>query len=214
VTETLIACGEENRAGAAEGAVGLAIYGRRPNVHFRLEEVRRELSTQIPAVLRDLLDLAAYVYTADQAVRRAGGGRVDGDEIGAGWRRAFRFRVPVREPDLWRSGPVLGELTSALSFLSEDSYEFEFVPIQHDAGFDDFIDFAATPYECQIDEVVMFSGGLDSLAGAVTESVVDKRRALLVNHRSNDKLTPRHGNSSAGCRGTPGTSTPVTSRCA
>jgi 7-cyano-7-deazaguanine synthase in queuosine biosynthesis len=43
-----------------------------------------------------------------------------------------------------------------------------------------------------IEEVVLFSGGLDSLAGAVKESVIDKRRVLLVNHRTTEKLTPRH----------------------
>jgi hypothetical protein len=191
--ENLIACGQEAGGVAAEGAVKLAIYGRNPNVHFRLQEIRRDLCTEIPAVLRDLLDLAAYVYTADQAVRRAGGGRVDGDEIGEGWRRTFRFQVPVRELDLWRSDPVLGELKSTLSFLSEDTYEFEFIPIKYDAALDGFIDFTATPYDGRVEEVVMFSGGLDSLAGAVTESVVGKRRVLLVNHRSNEKLTPRHG---------------------
>ena len=38
----------------------------------------------------------------------------------------------------------------------------------------------------------MFSGGLDSLAGAVHETLVEKRQVLLVNHRSTDKLTRAH----------------------
>src|SRR5690348_17515352 len=41
-------------------------------------------------------------------------------------------------------------------------------------------------------QVVMFSGGLDSLAGAVEEAVVQKHRLLLVNHRPTDKLNNVH----------------------
>lgn len=191
--ESVILCGGVGGADPSPaGALRLSIYGPRPNIHFRLEELRRDLWREIPPELRDLLDLAAYVYTADQAVERAGGGRADGDQIGDGWRRSFRFRVPVRLPGLWASGPARQALIDVLSFLSEDTYEFEFTRLAGDPSLDGFLDFAATPYDGRIDEVVMFSGGLDSLAGAVVESVVGERRALLVNHRSNEKLTPRH----------------------
>lgn len=193
--ERLVLCGGAASAGTApRNALRLAIYGPEPNVHFRLEELRRDLWREIPPVLRDLLDLAAYVYTADQAVPRAGGGRLDGDEVGEGWRRTFRFRVPVRELGRWRSDPVLTELISVLSFASEDTYEFEFVSLERDTPIGNFIDFSGTPYDGQVEEVMMFSGGLDSLAGAITASVVEGRRVLLVNHRSNEKLAPRHEN--------------------
>jgi hypothetical protein len=157
-----------------------------------LEEVRRALWREIPPVLRDLLDLAVYVYAADSAVPRAKGGRVDGDEIGSGWRRRFRFRLPVRLPDLWNSAPVREVLTSTLGFVSEDEYAFDFVPLRHDTALDGYIDFNVTPFDGEVEEVVMFSGGLDSLAGAVTEAVLSRRKVLLVHHRSTEKLTRRH----------------------
>jgi hypothetical protein len=190
--ERVVLCGGATATGPGGKPLVLNIYGPTPNVHFRLQEMRRDLWRDIPPALRDLLDLAAYVYTADQAVRRADGGRVDGDEIGAGWRREFRFHVPVRRPDLWNSAPVRAALVDVLSFLSEDSYEFEFPHLEKDTSLAGFIDYSETPYHGRIEEVMMFSGGLDSLAGAVTEAVANKRRALLVNHRSNEKLTPRH----------------------
>jgi hypothetical protein len=170
----------------------LDIYGRNPTVRFRLEEVRRAIWRGIPAVLRDLLDLAAYVYAADQALTRADGGRVDGDEIGAGWRRTFRFRVPVRQPDVWSYHAVQDALVSILSFLSEDEYTFEFSHLRHDRSLDGFIDFDTTPFSGVVEEVVMFSGGLDSLAGAVTEAVVERHQVLLLNHRSTEKLGRWH----------------------
>jgi hypothetical protein len=154
--------------------------------------VRRALWKDIPNVLRDLLDLAAYVTAADQAVDRADGGRVDGPELGAGWRRSFRFRVAVREPDLWNSDLVQNILVPTLSFLSDDQYAFEFCSIGKESSLAGFIDFDETRFEGDIAEVISFSGGLDSLAGAVTEAVVEKRQVLLVNHRSTGKMVPQH----------------------
>ena len=43
-----------------------------------------------------------------------------------------------------------------------------------------------------IEGVVLFSGGLDSLAGAIEEGVVKKRRVLLVTHKPTDKLNGVH----------------------
>ena len=42
------------------------------------------------------------------------------------------------------------------------------------------------------EQVVMFSGGLDSLAGAAEEAVQDKRPVMLVTHRPTDKLNNVH----------------------
>ncbi|MGF2076143.1 hypothetical protein, partial [Enterococcus casseliflavus] len=49
-------------------------------------------------------------------------------------------------------------------------------------------------------EVVLFSGGLDSLGGAVREAVEERRRVLLVNHRSTTKPGPRQQGLVAGLR--------------
>jgi hypothetical protein len=192
-TERLVLCGGADGAKyPSANPIHLDIYGPRENVHLHLWEVRKALWTDIPKVLRDLLDLAAYVTAADQAVDRADGGRVSGDELGAGWRRAFRFRIPVREPDLWNSDPVQNVLVPLLSFLSEDEYAFEFVPIPKDPPLDSFIEFDEARFEGEIEEAIAFSGGLDSLAGAVTEAVARRRQVLLVNQRSTNKLVPQH----------------------
>jgi hypothetical protein len=192
--ERIVLCGGANGRGITGDYTPLIldIYPPNRNINFGLEAIRRALWTDIPKILRDLVDVALYVYAADQAVQRAGGGKVDGIEIGAGWRRRFRFRIPVRELDLWNSHDVRDCLVSLLSFLSEDEYFFEFFPLRKDAKLDGFIDFDESAFEGDIEEVMMFSGGLDSLAGAITESVVDRRRILLVNHRPNEKMAPHY----------------------
>jgi hypothetical protein len=169
--------------------VMLDIYGRKPNVLLRLEEVRHALWADIPACLRDLLDIALYVYSADAATRRSCGA-VDGEEIGRGWRRKLHLRVAVREPDRWTA--LRDRLAGVLSYLTDDTYHFEFERLTNDRSLDGFIDFERTRFDGDVKEVVMFSGGLDSLAGAVQEAVTDKRQVLLVHHRSTSKRATRH----------------------
>jgi hypothetical protein len=148
--------------------------------------------TDVPPAFLDLIDIATYVYVADQALTRGGDGLNHPTDIGHGWRRRLHFRIPVREPDLWNSQPVHDHLVSTLSFLTEDEYYFQFEHLKKDTSLRGYLDFGGTPYDGIVDDVVLFSGGLDSLAGAVQESVVERRKVLLVNHRSTEKMTPRH----------------------
>lgn len=188
--ERLILCG-----GAAAGRqsprdpdpLRLRLAGPEANVHRRIEDVCRNLYTPLSPALHDLIDLAAYVYAADQAVPRGAP-----DDEGDDWRRSLTFRVPVREPDRWRSGPVADTLHSTLSFLSEDHYRFEFIPLTEPGPAQPPFDFGGTAFDGVVEDVALFSGGLDSLAGAVREAVGGCRKLLLVNHRSNDKGAPRH----------------------
>ncbi|MBY0457881.1 MAG: hypothetical protein K2V38_11125, partial [Gemmataceae bacterium] len=192
-TEHLVLCSGAQAAGARpRNAVALHAYGPNANVNFKLEHLRRSLWALIPPVLRDLLDVAVYVYAADQAVTRGNGGRLIGGEVGAGWRRALRVRVPVRQPDLWNTPAVRGALEDALRFATEDEWAFEFTGLTKDFKIEDRLDFSATPFTGDIREVVLFSGGLDSLAGAIHEARDEHKHVLLVNHRSNEKLTPIH----------------------
>jgi hypothetical protein len=91
-------------------------------------------------------------------------------QLGKDWRRTFRFVIPVRLPNLWSSPPVLTTLVDTLSFLSDDFYVFEFEQLSNPPGFQRYLDLEGTePRGFQPDEVVLFSGGLDSLAGAIGE---------------------------------------------
>lgn len=143
----------------------------------------------LPSAFLDLIDIATYVYCADQAVRREGDGVQD---FGENWRRNFFFRIPVRNPALWKKASVLDPLVTTLSFLSEDEYHFDFEQLAKDHPFESYLEFGGTPYDGIVEEVVMFSGGIDSLGGAVQEAIIDKRKILLVNHRSTSKLVRRH----------------------
>lgn len=165
----------------------LRLYGPGANVKREGDDLRDGVYDRFPPAFADLLDIAAYVYAADQAVTR----RQAGGDFERNWRRCLSFRIPVREPDRWRSAEVGEALVSVLSFLSEDEYHFQFEPGQFPSCQLWYLEGCGTAFTSLVDEVVMFSGGLDSLGGAVREVIRDRRRVLLVNHRSNPKPGPR-----------------------
>lgn len=158
------------------------------NVRAHIADIAVRMVADLPDVAEDLIRLAAYVYAADQAAPR---GNPDQFDYGSMWRRRLRFVVPVRRPEVWSSDGVRNELVRTLSFLSDDDYEFAFVPYKHGAGWDEFLFGNSPRVVSSIDEVMLFSGGMDSLAGAVQEILVHRRKVALVSHRPVTKLDSR-----------------------
>jgi Queuosine biosynthesis protein QueC len=187
----IILCGgaPARRGANPDNIVRLDLGGDEPNVDLEIVNISRRLCSDVPDILTDLVEIASYVYCADQAVTRGGEGVL---VFGARWRRNFIFHIPVRQPSIWSSPNVLHVLQKTLGILSEDTYEFHFVqritavPMQQYLTLGDGD--SPTP---ELDEVLLFSGGLDSLGGTVQEAVLDKRRVALVSHRSNSKVFSR-----------------------
>jgi hypothetical protein len=94
-----------------------ASAGSPRKVNLHLGDLSRPMADNIPDVLTDMLEIAAYVYCADQFTKR---GTELMTNMGADWRRKFRFRIPVRCPDVWRKDSVREALVETLGFLSED----------------------------------------------------------------------------------------------
>ncbi len=161
----------------------------RGDVHLRLEHLSRPLCANLPEVAVDLLELAAYVYAADQAVSRGG---TRAFEYGARWRRHFRFEVPVRRPDIWGRPEVADALAETLGFLADEDYEFGFSRLTNPPRLDRYLfDSYGAAGAGEYEEVVLFSGGLDSLGGAVREVLQGHRKVALVSHRPVSKVYAR-----------------------
>ena len=185
MSERLVLCGGAKRAGG-NSTLRLALSGRLQNITLKLEDISKRLVKNVPDLLIDLIEIATYVYCADQATSRGGPVQVG---MGADWRRSFRFVIPVRNPDHWNHRSVLEPLCSTLSFLSEDDYAFEFEKATNPPPFQDYLELgAAGGAAFKADEVVLFSGGLNSLSGAIEELSTDGKRVALVSHRSSPKI--------------------------
>ena len=186
-TKHLVLCGDVADRHVAGARVRLNLHGASPNVHLKIADISKRLLANIPAALVDLLEVACYIYAADGAISR--GGRVD-LQMGTRWRRKLQFVIPVRRPELWSSAPVSSTLVETLGFLSDDEYEFDFRPLGNPPLMDTYFEFpevATTSFSP--DEVMLFSGGLDSLAGAVELLAAGGTRLALVSHRSASKIT-------------------------
>jgi hypothetical protein len=116
----------------------------------------------------DLLVLAAHVQAADTRLSRR-------SESQDSWTREIRIVVPVSDPVLWEG--VASMLKRALDFLTGDLWSVAFrpkpdgLPAIPSAGL----------VEPDFDGVSLFSGGLDSLIGAI-DALKSNRTPLLVSH--------------------------------
>ncbi|MCK4784741.1 MAG: hypothetical protein KAV87_13395, partial [Desulfobacteraceae bacterium] len=185
----LIWCGPEKAptelTRSCERVVELWSFPRKGNVHLKLENIHKKLASDLPSIVLDMLEVSSYVYCADQAVSRGGdAGRGDGRD----WRRNLRFYLPVREVGVWNRPEVKNSLINTLGFLSDDNYEFNFRTLNQEVPVNRYIDFG--PW-FEGDDVVLFSGGLDSLAGTIEETLNQGKRIFLVSHRSVAKISKR-----------------------
>jgi hypothetical protein len=173
--------------------VHLDTISHRGNTYLKLVNLSYAFEKQLPSRLVDLLEIATYVYTADCEASRERAWM--DDKATEPWSRDFRFVVPVRDSDFWRQPEIADSLTSTLSFLSSDVFDFRFEPLRKERP--------ATPYlgmtdveDSQfygIDRVTMFSGGLDSLAGAV-ETTAAGAKLVAVSHRPAPQINTRQKN--------------------
>ncbi|MEK6674496.1 MAG: hypothetical protein AABZ47_02450 [Planctomycetota bacterium] len=185
-----ILCGEAAAGKRTKGnTLCLRNAGKNPDVHLQIDDISRALMINPPHQIVDLIEIAAFVYVADQFFPRGGHGVED---MGANWRRPLHFETPVRCLDLWRRDDVATALRETLSFLSEDEYNFTFLKYEGPPAIEGYLNFVDTDCTTRPEQVVLFSGGLDSLGGAVSEIVVAGRPVALVHHQATTKLINRH----------------------
>jgi 7-cyano-7-deazaguanine synthase in queuosine biosynthesis len=171
--------------------VALNSIGRAANVNIRLENVAKVFGRHLPPRIVDLLEIAAYVFSADCSTPR--GTQWSEGDTKEPWSRDLAFVLPVRDIDFWTRPKISTLIVELLTFLSDDRCSFRFVPLTHDrpyrqeylklGKFEDWLFYAP-------ERVLMFSGGIDSLAGAV-ETAKSGKRAILVSHRPVSTMSAR-----------------------
>jgi hypothetical protein len=170
----------------------LHLAGAAPNINRRIEDIEKRMVSEVPDHLCDLLDIATYLFVADRMVIRGGKTLPN---MGGEWHRRFRLIIAVREPDRWNRPEVKDALQDLVGFLSGDDYQFEFIKSDEVPAYPRHLPFGRgdeTPR--RFDQVLLFSGGLDSLSGALEELSLTRDRIVLVSHRSSDWVFSRQRN--------------------
>ena len=182
MSEAGVAVGETQRP------LTIRLNGPKPTFRLQSDKIAAALVSPIEPLLEDLIEIAAVVFAADSSIPRGGSTRPD---MGQGWHRSFAFTIPVRDPGFWSRPEVCAALTDAVTFLTDDIVTFTFVPHQNTALRQGFLQFDPASGAFAADEVILFSGGLDSFAGALEFLSMQSGRVALVSHRSSQKVATR-----------------------
>ena len=168
----------------------LNAHGDESNVNIKITDFARAFAQSLAPRLLDLLEIASYVYATDCAVNRGNGFSKNGTL--EAWGRDFKFIIPVEDAVFWQRSDVNQLLRRILGLLADDKCVFEFYPFRRETpiqGYLEFPDHTEQPFK-GAERVIMFSGGLDSLAGAV-ETAANGSDLILVSHRPSPNLSRR-----------------------
>lgn len=131
-----------------------------------LEKLHQEYGRLPSPSVKDLLRLAMAIYAADLSIPRA-----FADD---NWTRDMVIHLPVADPAQWNASNET--LTKMISFLTGDQWTFEF---RQNAGNEE-----PEPSQLEVFNptiVSLFSGGMDSLIGAL-DLIAQGQQIALVGH--------------------------------
>jgi 7-cyano-7-deazaguanine synthase in queuosine biosynthesis len=185
--EHIVTCLPPEADGRGDEQLRFEIDGKLKAVSLRIGHIRKSLVAGLPDVALDLIEIAAFVYAIDSSVSR--GGLMD-QQMGAKWHRRFHVSLPVRNLALWSEPKLKTALEETLMFLSGDRFTFHFIQLETETVAPErYFDFGKES-AWEPDSVLMFSGGLDSYAGALEEIIERKRKVALISHFSATKIAP------------------------
>lgn len=133
----------------------------------------RAFGSILPSKLADLVDLAMAVYFADRRSYR------QRDSFELTGHREIHIRLPVRELELWKSKEITSSLVDLLGWFTEDAWEFEFSKLTTKRKSEYEESLFSTPV-AEPNVSLLFSGGLDSLAGLCSLMDVDRNRSFVL----------------------------------
>jgi len=133
---------------------------------------------------RDLLEIAGYVFATDRKCTRGSKNSVEMHS----WSRTIDLHIKVRDIKFWNTEAVKKKLNEALSFMTGDK-KWNFVFHQHDGDMEEDL-FGEESFVIDSNKkirVVLFSGGLDSLAGIIELLETTNDNLCLVSHQSGNQ---------------------------
>ncbi|KIM10486.1 MAG: hypothetical protein KU37_09255 [Sulfuricurvum sp. PC08-66] len=120
------------------------------------------------ALSLDVLYFTSIVYTIDKIIQRT--------QTYDHWSRDIDVNIPVSNTDLWDSAKET--LKEAVDFLTSDNWIFNFRELENISYFERE---ETLPVNANFENICLFSGGLDSLAGAIN-LIDEKNNVLLISH--------------------------------
>jgi 7-cyano-7-deazaguanine synthase in queuosine biosynthesis len=154
------------------------------NINANFKEFIERL-IHIPDRVKDLIEIATYVFAVDRIVPR---GPYDAVEYQK-WSRKIALAICVRDVEFWNQKPIKEQLSKMLVFMTGDkewNFHFEGGHKTDQFGLFDIQDNGIVQIEndpC----VILFSGGADSLAGVLDLLETTSKKLILLSHQSSTK---------------------------
>ena len=154
---------------------------------------------KLPPRILDLLHIAAHVFSADRLINRGKRSSLSN----SAWARDFDFHIPVLDLSFWNNNEIKKAISDALVFMTGDkNYNFSFgeskfghLPKDKSNQMSLFNENFLNIDISQNTNIVLFSGGLDSLAGAIELlNTVPESKLVLVSHKTNPSVTSMQNN--------------------
>ena len=145
---------------ATTPSLGIASEVQGVDFHAELDALAKQARQPLSRIEADFIWLAVAVYLADRCSPRYPYG-MSGP---VHWRRRIHLQIPVGDPAVWSRAETA--LLHVLEFLTEDDWTFEFLPGRAEFTAEQQAHFRTMRGQ-EIEWTSLFSGGLDSLAGAL-----------------------------------------------
>lgn len=175
----------EAAEGHTEGDGVLLLHQMKPTptVVISFAGVDQTFSTQVTRRTWDLLRIAAYTLLVDRRLRRGSGRGVVGDQS---WKRTVEIVVPVRDVAFWSE--LQHDLAALVTSLSgHEDVRYRFVersrPRESQEPLLNLESGEALPLD-RVGDVLLFSGGLDSLTGVIDRLSMAVSDVTLTSHRA------------------------------
>lgn len=188
-------CGELCKSSACNSKeinlINYEVDGIEPNITIGYEGFVYDPQT-IPDRFLDLLQVASMVFCADRMAKRSERDSVNN----SGWARSFTFHISVLDYTFWKDERIKSRLAEALEFMTGDrSYNFVFSKASQGhfekKRFEQLSFFAKESERISgvdTSKIMLFSGGLDSLAGLLGLLEESKNKVITVSHKSNNAV--------------------------
>jgi hypothetical protein len=188
-------CGElckNNKSNATEiNLLNRNLRDIEANITIGYEKFVKDPETLSPRIL-DLLHLAAHIFCADRMISRGTRDSVNFDS----WARVIEFHIPVLDIEFWSNSNLLQSLSECLQYMTGDrkyNFHFEQAKMNHieprTKQLSLFTNQSQFVHNTGDADVMLLSGGLDSLAGAIEHLNEEPHRNLIaINHKSNNQV--------------------------
>lgn len=164
--------------------ITIRVNGKDANFEIKSERIEASFNRNLNGRLSDFIDIASCIFAADSRISRGSKLRPN---LGSSWRRRLNFRFAVREPEFWRQEQITKALKEVVQFMTDDILEFDFKQAENLPIVQSIFEFGMGTQTFEADDIILFSGGLDSLAGAYERLSSAPGKIILLSHISANK---------------------------